>query len=299
MSKPVIFISHIREEAELAGIFKKHLTAKFLGMVDVFDSSDSESVAAGENWLASIDKWLRASCIEIILCSKASINRPWVNFEAGAAWMRKIDMIPVCHSGLQPQSLPMPFCVLQGIEANQETGIDRVFARIAAHLKCAKPSVTLRDVVEEVTLFENKYEASLKYYAGSDFLNDSRADRVTGSWEGTGRDVEVPEYPPLELKSTYNMRLDLRREGGKIRGKLNVDVIERDVTVAMNMVLIGIVGDNYTFNYQVDIPNANHFGIMMFQLIPTGAEMRGYFLTNKGYEMRLAIGVIKFHRKAS
>src|SRR3954462_5342613 len=101
MSKPVVFISHIEEEAELAHILKRHLTASFLGMIQFFASSDTVSIAAGESWLRSIDGALRAMCVELVICSRISVDRPWVNFEAGAAWMKQVAIVPVCHTGLQ------------------------------------------------------------------------------------------------------------------------------------------------------------------------------------------------------
>jgi hypothetical protein len=49
MSKPSVFISHVSEEAQLASVLKTHLTSDFLGMLDVFVSSDTESILAGRN----------------------------------------------------------------------------------------------------------------------------------------------------------------------------------------------------------------------------------------------------------
>jgi len=92
INKPTIFISHISEEKELATILKKHLENDFLELIEVFVSSDTESIFAGSNWLDSISSALRDACTELVLCSKASVNRPWINFEAGAGWMKKIPV---------------------------------------------------------------------------------------------------------------------------------------------------------------------------------------------------------------
>ena len=35
--------------------------------------------------------------------------RPWVNIELGAAWIKRVPIIPLCHSGLTPSDLPWPF----------------------------------------------------------------------------------------------------------------------------------------------------------------------------------------------
>ena len=162
MNKPIIFISHISEESELAAIFKKHLIADFLGLVDIFVSSDAASILAGQNWLNSIDAALRTACIELVICSKASIKRPWINFEAGAGWMRGIPIVPVCHTGLHPRDLSMPMSVLQAVEANKESGLDQIYTLVASNLGSAKPSVVLDDVLKEIKAFENAYVVKLR-----------------------------------------------------------------------------------------------------------------------------------------
>jgi hypothetical protein len=46
-------VSHISEDKETAGRIKSVLTRDFLGLLDVFLSSDTQSIAAGEEWLES------------------------------------------------------------------------------------------------------------------------------------------------------------------------------------------------------------------------------------------------------
>jgi len=94
-----MFVSHVGEEAAVAARLKAALSRDFLGLVDVFVSSDADSIAAGEDWLRSIEQALQESSLLVILCSPTSITRPWVNFEAGAAWMRRIPLVPLCHAG--------------------------------------------------------------------------------------------------------------------------------------------------------------------------------------------------------
>ena len=94
------FVSHVSEEAHVAARLKTALGRDFLGLLDVFVSSDAESIAAGEEWLRSIESALQEASLLVVLCSPASIVRPWINFEAGAAWMRQIPLVPLCHGGL-------------------------------------------------------------------------------------------------------------------------------------------------------------------------------------------------------
>jgi hypothetical protein len=70
------FISHISEDKKLGGRIKTALTRDFLGLLDVFLSSDTQSIAAGEEWLESIEQALRESALFMVLCSPEAIRRP-------------------------------------------------------------------------------------------------------------------------------------------------------------------------------------------------------------------------------
>ena len=61
-----IFISHISGEAGVAARLKAALTNDFLGLVEVFVSSDTESIAAGEEWLTSMSRALRESSVFLV-----------------------------------------------------------------------------------------------------------------------------------------------------------------------------------------------------------------------------------------
>jgi hypothetical protein len=152
-----VFISHIAEEAALAALLKMSIDRDFLGKVEVFVSSDTESILAGENWLTSIDQALKHASLELILCSRTSVKRPWINFEAGAGWMRGIPIIPICHSGLTPRGLPMPLTVLQAIPANDPAGLQRMYTAIARAHGSRVPQVPFEALAAEVARFETEY----------------------------------------------------------------------------------------------------------------------------------------------
>jgi hypothetical protein len=66
------------------------------------------------------------------MLSDESVKRPWVNFEAGIAWTRKIPIIPVCLGGLTKDSLPKPYSSLQAVDL-QQFGDDEYLAKSVAH----------------------------------------------------------------------------------------------------------------------------------------------------------------------
>jgi TIR domain len=193
MNKPVIFISHISEEADLANGFKSAIIKDFLGMPRVFVSSDTESIGAGNNWLTSIESALAEARILLILCSSASIRRPWIQFEAGAAWMRKIPIIPICHTGFRPGELPMPLSVLRAVEASQMRGLQQIYTRIAQHLNCAVPRNGLDTLVAEIKGFEDVYAGKLSERATAPLtkheeswqrMKDMLSDTTKYEWRG-------------------------------------------------------------------------------------------------------------------
>ncbi len=158
MKKQLIFISHITEEKELALALKKLIEDKFLGIVDVFVSSDENSIQLGQEWLDNITNGLRTCCIELILCSPISITRPWINFEAGAGWVREnCIVIPMCHSNIKPEDLPLPLNLLQGMVLNNQVKVQELIKLIANQIGCKSPSLECNEFISKVKDFEEKY----------------------------------------------------------------------------------------------------------------------------------------------
>jgi hypothetical protein len=155
--KALVFISHITEEKEIAILFKELIESSFLGMIEVFVSSDGESISMGQRWLDEITVALKECTIEIIICSPDSVNRPWINFEAGAGWIRNIPVIPLCHSGAEPNKLPAPLNLLQAAKATEISGLKLILPVLAQALNSKIPSVDFSDFVEKVRQFEEKY----------------------------------------------------------------------------------------------------------------------------------------------
>ncbi|MBX3645910.1 MAG: toll/interleukin-1 receptor domain-containing protein [Rubrivivax sp.] len=150
MPQKQVFISHISAETEIARRLKQRLDGDFLGMLQIFVSSDRETIRAGQKWLDEVDRALRAADAELILCSRESVGRPWVNFEAGAAWLRRIPVIPVCHSGLALTELPVPLNLLQGVECASAEGLQKLYDALAAVLGVKTPAVDFQALAADL-----------------------------------------------------------------------------------------------------------------------------------------------------
>lgn len=157
MPKPKIFVSHTAKESELAVLLKQEILKDFLGVVEIFVSSDGKSILAGNDWLQQVKASLKEATLEIVLCSKESVSRPWVNFEAGAGWIRGIPIIPVCHSGLHPNDLPIPMTLMNGIVASDADGLQMLYERIAKLLDMQVPKADFAALAEKVKAIETTY----------------------------------------------------------------------------------------------------------------------------------------------
>ena len=134
MSATSLFVSHISEEAEVARLLREMLEEDFLHMVKFFTSSEIGSIGAGEEWLGAVRGAMDQASIVLVLCSRASVHRPWVQFEVGAAWMKGVPIVPVCHSGLHVTDLQMPLSLRQAVELGTLAGLERLYAAIAKEL---------------------------------------------------------------------------------------------------------------------------------------------------------------------
>jgi predicted transcriptional regulator len=111
-----LFLSHVANEGLLALVLKEWIQRIFKGRIKVFVSSDIRNIAAGDIWLNNIDCALKRASFLIVLCSPYSVTRPWVNFETGSAWMKRIPVIPLCHSGQTAGTLPSPLLFFMGLD---------------------------------------------------------------------------------------------------------------------------------------------------------------------------------------
>lgn len=157
MTKPILFISHISEEKEIAHALKEVLEKSFLGNIDVFVSSNPNSIKLGNRWLQNITNALKSCVVEIVIASPISIKRPWINFEAGAGWVRDIPVIPLCHSGMTPSTLPVPLCELQAAVATDHDKLAHLVSVIADAFESGEPKINWDNFIDTVRKYEQSY----------------------------------------------------------------------------------------------------------------------------------------------
>ena len=130
----------------MAAVLKDWIESTFLGQVSVFVSSDPADIPAGSRWLDQIDSALETSALLITLYSKASLNRPWISFEAGCAWMRRVPIIPICHAGLRVDDLRQPLAAFQGLDIDDAKFGEKLLSAIAKRVNVSKlPKISFVD----------------------------------------------------------------------------------------------------------------------------------------------------------
>jgi hypothetical protein len=134
-----VFISFIHEEETQVRNVRGFLKTIFGERIDAFMSSDQTAIYAGEEWMARIFEELKTAKVLISMLSPTSVRRPWINFEAGAAWMGKAKVIPVCYGGLTIGDLPKPYSSLQAVEIGTSEGCYYLTSSIAHHLGIEPP----------------------------------------------------------------------------------------------------------------------------------------------------------------
>jgi len=129
-----IFMSFIHEEETVAKLVNDYIRIIIGLNIDTFMSSNETAIYAGEDWMKRICEELKTAKVLVSMLSPTSVQRPWINFEAGAAWMQNTKVIPVCFGGLTIDGLPKPYSILQAVEIETHQGAHYLFNSIAHHL---------------------------------------------------------------------------------------------------------------------------------------------------------------------
>lgn len=151
---PTIFLSHAATDAEIANEFKRTTEQSFLGLCNIFVSSNLDSINAGAEWHGVIKQNLTESVMLIGLVSPSALQRGWVYAEFGAGWIRNIPVIPLCHSGLERGQLPAPLSSFQALNLNDNLHLSHLYDQIAGALNCQRPNanfIELRDGYNQIT----------------------------------------------------------------------------------------------------------------------------------------------------
>jgi hypothetical protein len=126
-----IFISHVSEERPAALRIQQLFGEALSKSLPVFVSSDYKSIESGDPWYAAILEGLRKSQAIVSLLSPTSIDRRWINFEAGIGIGQESRVIPVVWRGLEKGDIGMPLGQLQARDLHQEKDLKALLQSLA------------------------------------------------------------------------------------------------------------------------------------------------------------------------
>src|SRR5262245_11889437 len=111
--KKGVFISHISDEAEVANRLKEFLKSTLGDSLEVFVSSDYQSIPGGEVWFDRIVAALMSSAVVLALISKESVDSRWINFEVGVGLGAGARVVPIVIKNLSKGEVGHPLSNLQ------------------------------------------------------------------------------------------------------------------------------------------------------------------------------------------
>jgi hypothetical protein len=130
-----LFVSHIHEEALVAVAIKSELLECFGNQVEIFLAED---IPLGTNWLNEIQSALAQARVVLVLFSRLSSTRPWINIEAGYGVMAGKQVLPLCHSGFGRSDLPVIYGLLQSIDVSRSEDVGRLLDQVAKNTPAGK-----------------------------------------------------------------------------------------------------------------------------------------------------------------
>ncbi len=120
-----VFISFATEDKRVGEAVKREIERRLPLSGQVFMTSDRNQLVAGEDWFPRIKREIESSDVVLLMLSQRGVRRPWVNFEAGAAWLGGKPLVPICYGNMTVAALPRPVLELPCLVASGRHRLSR------------------------------------------------------------------------------------------------------------------------------------------------------------------------------
>ena len=198
MSKPTIFFSHSSKDKEIVLAIKNKLLKYTSNTIDIFQSSDGESIPFGTNWIHKVEDGLKCSKVMFVFVTENSISSGWLYFEAGFAYSKGIHVIPV-GLGINIGELKAPLNLLQGYNITSADSLNNFITILNREFKYDfAPQFTLADYDQIISLLAssgvldtqiNKIVKSIKYTFNGTYY-DSPGNKKTRDCKGIFENIK-------------------------------------------------------------------------------------------------------------
>ncbi len=144
--KHIVFFSHSSKDKAILDELKTLLVQKTGNAIEIFLSSDGQSIRLGKNWAHRIEDALKKAKISFVFVSPNSLQSKWLFFESGFSYARDIQVIPVGILGIDLDGIPPPLNILQGFNIRNEDGLNNILSTLNKEFELNFPeSFTLEE----------------------------------------------------------------------------------------------------------------------------------------------------------
>jgi TIR domain len=168
MIKQMVFLSHAHQDQHTANVLEGVIQRAFPGGLEVVNSSNRKSISLDDPWRNVFMERLCSSRTLLVLATPESVSSPWVNFEAGGAWISENRVIPCCAKGMTPSSLPAPLRHLQALDLASSDDLRTLIKQLSDAADLDAPSEF--DYQEAVTTIVGSWQRSIEYLLNKEFI---------------------------------------------------------------------------------------------------------------------------------
>jgi hypothetical protein len=157
MDKPTIFFSHSSIDREYITELQKGVNNRTSGTINIFQSSDGESIPFGNNWVHKIEENLHKAKIMFVFISPESLSSSWIYFESGFAYAKGVKVIPIGIKGVDIGKLRPPLNLLQGFNLVSEAGMNNIISILNDEFSCNFSTSFSSDDFKKISLFDESH----------------------------------------------------------------------------------------------------------------------------------------------
>jgi len=170
MEKPIIFFSHSSKDKDFLITLKHKILTKTANTIEIFQSSDGESIPFGNNWVHKIEENLEKSRIMFVFISPNSLKSNWIYFESGFSYSKGVKVIPIGINGIDIGHLAPPINLLQGFNITSHDGLNNIITIINKEFSNSFPENFTNDDYEDLMKRSNNIIQSNNYFDEIDFI---------------------------------------------------------------------------------------------------------------------------------
>lgn len=229
MIKPIIFFSHSSKDKEYLKTLKNKILTITSNTIEVFQSSDGESIPFGNNWIHKIEENLKNCKIMFVFISPNSLRSNWIYFESGFAYSKGVKVIPIGINGIDIGKLAPPINLLQGFNITSHEGLNNIITIINREFTSSFPEdfqpedhqnlitkspnfQNQRDQFDLIDYIETNFHANLK----DNKLNDDALINIKNYLKTNSIKFSTDDYQRIYLHGAV-----ISRNGGDFQIKID------------------------------------------------------------------------------